>query len=73
MRCHYHYHEELGQKILIPGCWGTVHSGNMEDCHCGEDFVSYKHIERKEYSEKLEKCNKDCRSGKRNHSPQQTR
>lgn len=20
--------------IIIPGCWGTVHSGDMRDCYC---------------------------------------
>jgi len=29
-----HYIKSKGIKILIPECWGTVHSENMKDCYC---------------------------------------
>ncbi len=34
MRCHYITDEKTGEKILIPGCYGTIHSDDMEDCTC---------------------------------------
>lgn len=34
MRCHYITDEKTGERILIPGCYGTVHSNGMEDCTC---------------------------------------
>lgn len=29
-----YYITDRGKRVLIPGCWGTVHSGDMRDCHC---------------------------------------
>ncbi len=29
-----YYIVDRGKRVLIPGCWGTVHSGDMADCHC---------------------------------------
>lgn len=34
MRCHYITDKETGERILIPGCYGTIHSNDMEDCTC---------------------------------------
>ena len=31
--CHY-VRGEKGERVLIPGCWGTVHSADMRDCYC---------------------------------------
>jgi hypothetical protein len=33
MICHYVYDKKAG-RVLIPGCWGTVHSNDMSDCYC---------------------------------------
>lgn len=59
MRCYFTYDENTGEKVLIPGCWGTVHSGDMADCLCDDTFVSFKEMERKEFREKLQACNKE--------------
>jgi hypothetical protein len=29
-----YYVKDRGKRVLIPGCWGAVHSGDMRDCHC---------------------------------------
>lgn len=29
-----YYVKDRGKRVLIPGCWGTVHSGDMRDCYC---------------------------------------
>lgn len=26
--------KKTNHKVLIPMCWGTVHSKDIEDCHC---------------------------------------
>ena len=44
MKCHY-VHDKLAGKVLIPGCWGTVHYGEMDDCNCPE----YPHLAYIEY------------------------
>jgi len=33
MRCHY-VNDSIAGKVLIPGCWGTIHSKDMDDCCC---------------------------------------
>lgn len=32
--CYYATHKISKQKVLIPMCWGTVHSNDIEDCCC---------------------------------------
>lgn len=36
MKCHY-AHPKGEDKVLIPGCWQVVNSGNIEDCDCPEN------------------------------------
>ena len=31
--CHY-IKGDNGERVLIPGCWGTVHTADMDDCYC---------------------------------------
>lgn len=51
MKCHYIYDKEAG-KVLIPNCWGTVHSDDIRDCICPA-YTTFKGFERKEFNEKL--------------------
>lgn len=30
----YYINDEIAGKVLIPECWGTVHSNDMDDCYC---------------------------------------
>jgi coenzyme F420-reducing hydrogenase delta subunit len=32
--CHYVRDPDSGDRVLIPGCYGTVHSADMRDCYC---------------------------------------
>lgn len=32
--CYYVTHKITNEQVLIPMCWGTVHSKDIEDCHC---------------------------------------
>lgn len=50
MKCHYTYDPEVG-KVLIPGCWAVVHSGDMEDCTCRTEPTTQAGFERQRYNE----------------------
>lgn len=32
--CYFAVNKITKQEVLIPICWGTVHSKDIEDCHC---------------------------------------
>jgi len=42
MKCHYIY-DKIAGKVLIPGCWGTVHSNDIKDCYCNSlsGYIGY--------------------------------
>lgn len=42
MNCHYVY-DKIAGKVLIPGCWGVVHSNDIKDCICRHN--KHKNIE----------------------------
>lgn len=50
MKCYFTYDEKSGQKVLIPQCWGTVHSNDIRDCYCPETHAEF---ERKRYNEAI--------------------
>ncbi len=47
-KCHY-VTDPIAGKVLIPGCWGTIHSQDMADCYCNSPI-------RKAVSEKRAKA-----------------
>lgn len=58
MKCHYVHDKEAG-KVLIPGCWSVVNSGDTEDCTCsygGEDMTPAA-FSRERYNREIEKRN----------------
>ena len=55
MRCYYHFDEKTKKKILIPHCWGVLHSNDKSDCTCVPD--SFAQFEKERYNKVLaEKC-----------------
>ncbi|MDO6737102.1 hypothetical protein [Wenyingzhuangia sp. 2_MG-2023] len=56
MKCHY-IQDEIAGKVLIPGCWGTVHSNDMSDCYCDRSKKSPEQVieDLKEQVKKLKK------------------
>lgn len=52
MKCHYVYDKVHG-KILIPGCWGSLHQEDKSCCTCNDTPSSFAAFEKKEYREKL--------------------
>lgn len=58
MKCYFHYDEKTKTKVLIPGCWGTVHTGEIEDCIC-QDFKSEAGFARKRYNEMIKEKNEE--------------
>ena len=54
MRCYYTYDEKIGEKVLIPQCWGTVHSNDIRDCYCKPTFAQF---ERERYNTILKEKN----------------
>lgn len=54
MKCYYTYDEKTGEKVLIPQCWGTVHSNDIRDCYCTQNFASF---ERERYNTILNEKN----------------
>ena len=56
MRCHYVWDEKAG-KVLIPGCWPVVLSGDIRDCICKSEFLSETSFENERYRKELTKRN----------------
>lgn len=54
MKCYYTYDEKTGEKVLIPQCWGTVHSNDIRDCYCKPTFAQF---ERERYNTILNEKN----------------
>lgn len=52
MKCHYVYDKEAG-KVLIPGCYGMLHSNDMSNCTCRDFPETLPKFEKKEYNDKL--------------------
>lgn len=50
MRCHFYWDEETKQKILIPGCYGSMHREDLSCCTCGQFNKSIKQYEKEEYN-----------------------
>jgi len=51
MRCHFIWDEETKQKILIPGCYGSLHREDMKCCTCYvKTDKSAKQFEKEEYN-----------------------
>jgi len=58
MKCHYVYDDVSKQKVLIPGCWQVVISGDISRCTCDcSDDISYAQFERKLYNKEIDKRN----------------
>lgn len=55
MKCHYVYDTKAG-KVLMPGCWAVVISGNMEDCYCRNGYT-FQDFEKQQYNDVLKKKN----------------
>nr|DAX66399.1 MAG TPA: hypothetical protein [Caudoviricetes sp.] len=47
MKCHYEKIKGVG-KVLIPGCWSVVISGDIRDCTCHN--TTYESFERDRYN-----------------------
>ena len=40
MKCHYVY-DEIAGKVLIPECWAVVLSGDIRDCTCRDENLTF--------------------------------
>lgn len=52
-KCHYIYDKEIG-KVLIPGCYGMLHTEDMSNCTCRDYPETFAQFEKKEYNIKLQ-------------------
>lgn len=52
MKCHYENVKGVG-KVLIPGCWSVVISGDIRDCTCHP--TTYAAFERAEFKKEVER------------------
>lgn len=52
VRCHYENVKGVG-KVLIPGCWSVVISGDIRDCTCHP--TTYAAFERAEFKKEVER------------------
>ncbi len=55
-KCYYIYDKEVG-RVLISGCYGTIHSNDMSNCSCRDFPETLPQFEKKEYNEKLKEQN----------------
>lgn len=59
MKCHYIYTEK-GEKVLIPGCWPVVNSGDMSLCICRSEHYPYQY-ETRRYNEEVERLRNEIK------------
>lgn len=59
MKCHYIYTEK-GEKVLIPGCWDVVISGDMSRCTCLEEH-SPSWYEKQRYNEEVKRLKQEIK------------
>lgn len=59
MKCHYIYTEK-GEKVLIPGCWAVVNSGDMSLCTCREEH-SPSWYEKQRYNEEVKRLKQEIK------------
>lgn len=60
MKCHYVYDPKAG-KVLIPGCWAVVNSGNMADCCCRK-INTFQDFEKQCYNDVIKEKNELIKS-----------
>lgn len=56
MKCHYVY-DKIAGKVLIPECWAVVLSGDIRDCTCRDENLTFAQFECGQYNKELEKRN----------------
>lgn len=59
MKCHYIYTEK-GEKVLIPGCWDVVNSGDMSLCTCREEHTPSLY-EKQRYNEEVKRLKQEIK------------
>ena len=57
MKCYFTYCEETGERVLIPQCWGTVHSNDIKDCCCATETANFARFEKKQYNDTIKEKN----------------
>ncbi len=51
-RCRFIYDEQTRKKVLIPGCYGSLHRDDLSCCTCN-GLHSFKQYERKEFNDEV--------------------
>lgn len=51
-RCRFIYDEQTRKKVLIPGCYGSLHRDDLSGCTCQSNHTP-KTYERKEYNDEV--------------------
>lgn len=59
MRCYFIWDEETNQKVLIPGCYGSLHREDLSCCNCPKPNKSLKQFEKEEYNKIVNKLQDD--------------
>lgn len=54
MKCHYENVKGVG-KVLIPGCWSVVISGDIRDCTCYREPQTFEAFARERYNEEVKR------------------
>ena len=57
MKCYFTYCEETGERVLIPQCWGTVHSNDIKDCCCATETANFARFGKKKYNYTIKEKN----------------
>lgn len=56
MKCYYTFDSKTKKKVLIPMCYGTIHSFDLEDCICEPPLTEY-FFEKERFNKIVEKKN----------------
>lgn len=59
MKCYFTIDPKNGNKVLIPGCYGSLHRDNLSCCTCRDSALTYNQFEKAQYNIKVGELNKD--------------
>ena len=61
MKCYFTYDPKTKKKVLIPMCYSTIHSREIEDCSCLDPLTEYNFTKEK-FNSVLKAKNKTIKS-----------
>lgn len=59
MRCHFVLDEQSKKKVLIPGCYGSLHREDLSCCTCPKPIKSAKQLQNESDNKRIKELEAD--------------